>query len=40
MMFKEKSFTHYTINVMICNEKLLLSYPTKTDMKKKGFFQT
>ena len=38
----EKSFTHCTIDVMslvilICNEKLLSSCPTKTNMNKRGF---
>ena len=41
----EKSFTHCTIDVMslvilICNEKLLSSCPTKTNMNKRGFSQT
>ena len=38
----EKSFAHFTIDVMslvilICNEKLLTSRPTKTNMNKRGF---
>ena len=38
----EKSFTHCTIDVMslvilICNEKLLSSCLTKTNMNKRGF---
>ena len=38
----EKYFTHCTIDAMflvilICNEKLLLSCPIKTNMNKRGF---
>ena len=41
----ETSFTHYTIDVMslvilICNEKLFSSCPTKIKMNKRGFSQT
>ena len=41
----EKSFTHCTIDVMplvilVCNEKLLSSWPTKTNINKRGFSQT
>ena len=41
----EKSFTHCTIDVMslvilICNEKLLSSCPTKTNINKRDFSQT
>ena len=41
----EKSFTHCTIDVMclvilICNEKLLSSRPTKTNLNKRDFSQT
>ena len=41
----EKSFTHCTIDVMglvilICNEKLLSSCPTKTNLNKRDFSQT
>ena len=40
-----KSFTHCTTDVMsvvilICNEKLLSSCPTKTNMNKRGFSHT
>ena len=40
-----KSFTHCTIDVMtlvilICNEKLLLSCPTKINMNQRSFSQT
>ena len=40
----EKSLTHCIIDAMslgilICNEKFLLSCPTKTNMNKRGFSQ-
>ena len=40
----EKSLTHCTVDVMslatfICNENLLSSCPTKTNMNKRGFSQ-
>ena len=41
----EKSFTHFTIDVMslvilICNETLHSSFPTKTNINKRDFSQT
>ena len=41
----EKSFTHCTIDLMslvilICNEKILSTCPTETDMNKRGYSQT